>query len=132
MADLDDEARALLDGRNIAHVATLMPDGGPHSVAVWIRREGERLAFFTQESTQKARNLARDQRVAISIVDRENPYRSLRLRGRVAERVTGDAALEIIDRLSDDYTGQPFPMRQGVVFLISPEHAATMTLPFRD
>ncbi len=132
MAVLDDDLRALLTGRSFGHVATLLPDGAPHSVAVWVGLEGEHVVFFTQETSQKARNLARDPRVAISLVDRENPYRTARLRGRVVDTVVGDAALEIIDRLAMRYTGAPFPMRSGIVFRIQPERAALMELPFRD
>jgi PPOX class probable F420-dependent enzyme len=126
------DVRALVEGANFAHVATLMPDGSPHSVAVWIGLEGERLAFFTQPASQKARNLARDGRVAVSITDHENPYRTGRIRGRLVETLEGDVALEVIDRLSDCYTGQPFPMRSGVVYLVEPEHVGFMDLPFAD
>jgi PPOX class probable F420-dependent enzyme len=131
-AQIDDDVRGLLSGANFAHLATVMPDGSPHSVAVWIRLEGDRLAFFTQPTSQKALNLARDPRVAVSITDHAQPYRTARIRGRVAETLSGDAALEVIDRLSNDYTGQPFPMRSGIVFLIEPEHVGFMALPFAD
>ena len=73
--------------------------------------EGERLAFFTQPGTRKARNLERDDRVAMSISDRANPYAMAQVRGRVAETLEGEAALEVIDRLALKYTGRPFPMR---------------------
>ena len=132
MAPLPDEVRALLDGPNFAHVATLMPDGAPHSVAVWAGLEGDRVVFFTQPETRKARNLERDGRLAISLVDRENPYRTARLRGHVAGVLEGDEAFEVIDRLSRKYTGRDFPMRRGVVFLVEVDRAASMNLPFRD
>ena len=121
----------LLDGRNFVHVATTLPDGGPHSVPVWVLREGDRLAFFTQTGTRKARNLERDPRVAISVVDSANSYRSAHLRGRVAERLEGDEALAVIDRLAQKYTGEPFPMRQGVVYWVEVERARFTELPFR-
>jgi PPOX class probable F420-dependent enzyme len=130
MAELSDDLRALVEGRNFAHVATVLPDGGPHSVPVWIDRDGDRLEFFTQAGSRKARNLEADPRVAISIVDGANPYRMGQVRGHVAERVEGDAALEIIDRLSEKYTGRPFPMRSGVVFRVAVDRAWSMTLPF--
>ena len=66
------------------------------------------------------------------LVDRDNPYRTARVRGRVAGTLEGDAALEVIDRLSNRYTGQPFPMRSGVVFLIEPDRVGFMELPFAD
>lgn len=112
------------------HVATTLPDGGPHSVPVWVLREGDRIAFFTQTASRKARNLERDPRVAISVVDSANPYRSAHLRGRVAERLDGDEALAVIDRLSEKYTGAPFPMRSGVVYWVEIERARLVELPF--
>jgi PPOX class probable F420-dependent enzyme len=131
-AELDEDVRSLFTGANFGHVATLMPDGSPHSVAVWVGIEGERIVFFTQPQSQKARNLARDDRVAISITDHERPYRTARIRGRVADTLEGDPALEVIDRLSERYTGQPFPMRSGVVYLIEPQKVGFMELPFAD
>ena len=130
MAELPDDLRALLEGRNFAHVATVQPDGGPHSVPVWMGLEGERLAFFTQPGSRKARNLEADARVAISIVDGANPYRMGQVRGHVAERIEGEDALEIIDGLSQKYTGEPFPMRSGVVFRVAVDRAWSLTLPF--
>src|SRR3954452_14794657 len=99
MAQLPPEVRALIAGRNFAHLATVLPDGSPHSVAIWIGTEGDRVVFFTQDTSRKARNLAREPRVALSVVDRENPYRTAWLRGRVAEKRTGEAALPTIDAI---------------------------------
>ena len=128
---LPDEVRALFASANFAHLATLLPDGSPHSVAVWADVEGDRVFFFTQPASRKARNLARDGRVALSVVDRQNPYRTAHVRGRVAETVEGEAALALIDRLAQKYTGEPFPMRSGTVYLVEVERAGSMTLPFR-
>jgi PPOX class probable F420-dependent enzyme len=130
MPPLPDDVRELLQGRNFGHVATVLPDGSPHTVAVWVGIEGDHVVFFTQPASRKARNLARDPRVAISVVDLENPYRGAHLRGRVADTVEGNGALEIIDRLALKYTGEPFPMRSGVVFLVEPERARYTELPF--
>lgn len=132
MSELDPDVRALLEAPNFVHLATLMPDGAPHTIAVWAGVEDGRPCFFTQPESQKARNLARDPRLALSLVDRRNPYRSARLRGRVAEVVTGDEALRIIDRLAVAYTGAPFPMRSGQVYLVGVEHQGLMELPFAD
>ena len=132
MADLPPEVRALFEGPNYGHLATLMPDGSPHSVAVWVGVEDDRVVFFTQPSSQKARNVGRDPRVAISITDHANPYRTGRVRGRLAATREGDEALEVIDRLSQRYTGAPFPMRSGVVYLVEPDRVGFMELPFAD
>ena len=130
--NLPDDVRPLFERANFAHVATVLPDGSPHSVPVWMVPEGDRLAFFTQPRSRKARNLDADPRVAVSVVDRDNPYAMGQVRGRVAETLHGDEALAVIDRISVAYTGNPFPMRSGVVFLIEVERAFTMTLPFED
>lgn len=132
MTSLSDDVRSLFAGANFGHVATSMPDGSPHSVAVWVGIEGDRIAFFTQPASQKARNLERDPRVAVSITDHSNPYRTARIRGRVSSVLEGEAALEVIDRISVRYTGEPFPMRSGRVFLIEPLKVGFMELPFAD
>ena len=130
MAALPDEVRELFGGPNFGHLATTRPDGSPHTVAVWVGVEGDHVVFFTQPGSRKARNLARDPRVAISIVDGQNPYRGADIRGRVAATVEGDEALEIIDRLAVKYTGKPFPMRSGVVYLVEAEQTGHRVLPF--
>ena len=130
MAELSDEVRELFAGANFAHVATVLPDGSPHSVPVWVDWEDGHIAFFTQPTSRKARNLARDPRLAVSIVDFGNPYRMAQVGGRVAETLEGDAALAVIDRISNKYTGRDFPMRSGIVFRVTPEREQAMFLPF--
>ena len=98
---------------------------------MWAILENGRIAFFTQSASRKARNLARDRRVALSVVDGENPYCNAQIRGRVVEVVEGEPALEVIDRLSQHYIGEPFPMRSGTVYWIEPETAHFTELPFR-
>jgi PPOX class probable F420-dependent enzyme len=124
MTSLPDDVRALFEGPNYAHVATLMPDGAPHSVPVWTGVEDGRIAFLTAPGSRKARNLARDPRVTISITAHDQPFTMASVRGRVSEPLDGDAAWEIIDRISHKYTGGPYPLRSDrVVFLVEPEHA---------
>jgi PPOX class probable F420-dependent enzyme len=82
---LSSEIRALIDGANFAHLATLMPDGSPQSVPVWVGREGDRILICTGEGSLKAKNTRRDSRVSLSIVDFHDPYREAQLRGRVIE-----------------------------------------------
>src|SRR3954454_13187986 len=130
MPALPDDVRTLFEGPNIAHIATLLPDGSPHSVAVWAGIHDGRVCFFTQERSRKARNLRADPRLAISIVDRENPYYTGWIRGRVADTIEGEAALTVIDELAVKYTGQPFPMREGTVYLIETAKAGALKLPF--
>jgi PPOX class probable F420-dependent enzyme len=111
MAELPPEVRELFEGANFAHLATLMADGSPHSVAIWAGLEGDRVVFFTQEGSLKARNIARDPRVAISITDHDDPYQTAQLRGEVVEVRGAEAAHELSDRLALRYTGEPFPFK---------------------
>ena len=101
---LSKEIRALLDGANFAHLATLMPDGSPHSVPVWVGREGDRILIGTGEGSLKAKNTRRDPRVALSVVDFRNPYEEAQLRGRVVER-RPDGDFKYMDVISHKYTG---------------------------
>jgi PPOX class probable F420-dependent enzyme len=124
MTALSADVRRLVERPNYAHIATLMPDGAPHSVPVWIDLDGDNLAFLTGPGSRKARNLGRDPRVAISIIDADRPNASALIRGQVVERIEGDRAWEIIDRISQKYIGQPYPLRTDrIIFLIKPDHA---------
>jgi PPOX class probable F420-dependent enzyme len=131
-AALSAETRALVDRPNFAHLATLMSDGSPHSVPVWVGREGDRLVVCTSEGSLKGRNTRRDPRVALSIVDLQNPYEEVQLRGRVIER-RPDPGLEVMDLVSHKYIGEPFPMRspEGRVALVIEVHKERYAkLPF--
>jgi PPOX class probable F420-dependent enzyme len=128
MTTLDADARDLFAGANIAHIATLLPDGGPHSVPVMIDVEGDRLVFFTSPRSRKARNLDADDRIAISVTDRENLVRSALVRGRVVRRIGGDAGWEIVDRIFAKYTGGPYPRgEEREAFLVEPTHVIVPT-----
>src|SRR3712207_1135431 len=80
----DDLTRALLDGENFAVVATLAPGGAPQTSVVWIARDGDTVVFSTTADRRKARNLAKDPRISLSVFDIANPYRTVDIRG-VAE-----------------------------------------------
>jgi PPOX class probable F420-dependent enzyme len=131
---LSPDIRALLEEPNFGHLATLIPDGSPHSAPVWVDVEGDRIVIATGEGSLKGRNTKRDPRVSLSVVAMDNPYREAQLRGRVVER-RPDRKLEVIDRLSRKYTGQEFPMRgnpeQRVVLVIEVERARYTVLPFQ-
>jgi PPOX class probable F420-dependent enzyme len=130
-APLSAEAKSLIDRPNFAHLATLMADGSPQSVPVWVGREGDRVLVCTSEGSLKGRNTRRDPRVALSIVDLQNPYEEVQVRGRVAER-RADPDLKIMDPVSHKYTGKPFPMRspEGRVALVIEIEKARTKLPF--
>ena len=114
-AALTDDVREILAGRSFAHLATVLPDGSPHSVPIWIGVDGDRLVMFTQTGSRKARNMEADGRVAISAVDEANPYRQCDLRGRVSERIDGEAAQRVADDLSLQVHRRALPLAQ-------PEH----------
>jgi PPOX class probable F420-dependent enzyme len=119
---LDPNVRRVLDGTSIAHLATVLPDGSPHTTPVYVGTQGERIVFFTGPSMRKARNLRRDPRLALSIAPVGNPFEPVVVRGKVVEWLDGDAAWEIIDRLATKYTGEPYPRGQErVVVVIEPE-----------
>ena len=129
---LSDETKQLLDSANFVHLATLMPDGSPQSVPVWAGREGDRIVICTGESSLKAKNTARDSRVAISIVDFDNPYSEVQIRGRVVER-RADPDLKVMDPISIKYTGKPFPFRNPegrVALVIEVDKERYTNLPF--
>jgi PPOX class probable F420-dependent enzyme len=130
---LSADVKKLIDGPNFAHLATLMPDGAPQATPVWVSREGDRILVGTSEGSLKARNVRRDPRVAISILDFENPYTEAQLRGRVVER-RADTALAEKDATSRKYTGKPFPWRNAegsITLVVEVEHAKFATLPFQ-
>ena len=128
MSVMTAEVSQLVARPNYAHIATLMPDGAPHSVPVWIDLEGDNVAILTGPGSQKARNLKRDPRLAISIIDADQPYESALIRGQVVGFLEGDRAWEIIDRISRKYTGHPYPLRSDrIILLIKPDHAQAVT-----
>jgi PPOX class probable F420-dependent enzyme len=107
---LSAEVKRVLDGRCFAHLATLQPDGAPKVEPVWVGREDEHVLVATDERTLKGRNMRRDPRVALSIIDLENPYEQVLIRGRVIE-VRPDRDLAGLDSLAHKYLGRPFPRR---------------------
>ena len=128
MPELAADVARLVEDVNYAHLATLLPDGAPHSVPVWVDREGDRIAVLTGPGSRKARNVARDPRVAISIIDHDQPYAPALIRGHVTEVLDGDDAWRIIDRIAHKYTGAPYPLRSDrVVLLIEASHAQSPT-----
>lgn len=128
---LSTDVKRLLDGRNFAHLATLMPDGSPHSAPVWVRREGERIIISTEENSVKGRNTRRDPRVALSITDMKDPYSEVQLRGRVVEQ-RRDTGFKHLDAISKKYIGKPWPYREEVpvALVIEIEKARYSKEPF--
>ena len=132
MAELPPEVRALFEAANFAHLATLTADGSPSSTAIWAGLEGDNVVFFTQEGSLKARNMARDPRVAISITDHENPYHTAQLRGRIIEVRGAEEANDLADVLALRHTGAPFPYRPPTsrLYVVAVEKVRSTELPF--
>ena len=105
---LNPDVRRVLDGTSLAHLATVLPDGAPHTVPLWVGTRGDHVVFLTGPRSRKAGNLRRDPRLALSLVAPDNPYQPVIVRGRVVEWLEGDPAWEIIDQISTKYTGQPY------------------------
>jgi PPOX class probable F420-dependent enzyme len=129
---LEAQVAELFGGGHVVHLATIRPDGAPQSRPLWTIVHDGNVVFFTQSSSPKARDITHDPRVALSVTDRGNSYRSAWVRGRVAQVIEGDEALAIIDRISDAYIGKPFPMRSGNVYVVDVEAQGSVTLPFED
>jgi PPOX class probable F420-dependent enzyme len=99
--------RALVDGPNFATVATLDPDGGPQTSVVWVGLDDDTLVFSATEDRKKVRNLRRDPRMSVSIIDAANPYRHTQLRGTVT--ITADPDKTLPKTLSHKYLGEDPP-----------------------
>lgn len=117
-----ESTRPYFEQAAVAHVATLMPDGSPHSVPVWVGVESDELVIFMVEDSRKDRNLQGDPRVAISVTRPGETFDMAFVRGAVSRRIEGDEAMPLIDRVSVKYTGEPYAQRSGLVaFVIRPE-----------
>ncbi len=116
------DVRRILETAVVGHLATLLPDGAPHSIPLWVDPEGEYIAIMTGPDSRKARNLRRDPRVALSLTPADNPFEPVIIRGRVEKWIDGEAGWAIIDRIATKYIGQPYPREQErVVGLIAVE-----------
>jgi len=119
---LDPDVRRVLDGTSPAHLATVLPDGSPHTVPLWVGTHGDQVVFLTGPNSRKARNLRRDPRVAMSLAPADNPSQPVIIRGRVVEWLEGAAAWEIVDQISTKYTGAPYPRgEERIVAVVEPE-----------
>jgi PPOX class probable F420-dependent enzyme len=132
MVPLPPKVKALFEGKNFGHLATLMPDGSPQVTPVWVDVDGDNILVNTEENRAKPRNVRRDPRVSISIVNQQVPYQAAFVRGKVIE-VRKEGAKEHIDFLARKYTGADVypahnPKYSRLIFVIEPEHVSTMGL----
>jgi PPOX class probable F420-dependent enzyme len=127
---IPDKYRDLFSKRSFASLATLMPDGGAQVTPVWCDLEGDLVIVNTAKGRQKDKNIRRDPRVALAVIDPDNPYRYLEIRGRVVE-ITEQGADAHIDKMAKKYLGaDKYPYRQPsevrVLLKIQPEHTSMM------
>jgi PPOX class probable F420-dependent enzyme len=101
---LTEKAVRFIDGKNFAFLATVQPDGSPHVTPMWVDHDGDMILMNTAIGRVKQKNVARDPRVSIAIVDWENPYDRIIIHGRVVDQ-TEQGAEAHIDRLAKKYTG---------------------------
>ena len=128
MPDIPNAYQDLLQRPLLAVLATTMPDGSPQATPLWFDTDGPYIRVNSARGRTKDRNIRRDPRVALVIVDDANPYRYLQIRGRVVEIIEGDVAREHINQLSQRYTGQDWelmsPDEVRVMYIIRPEHVS--------
>ena len=131
---LDADVRRLVDAPNFAALSTLMPDGSPKVEPVWVGREGDHVLIATDARGIKGANISQDGRVALSITDHENPYEQALIRGCVVE-TRDDNDLIVLDALSEQYLGKPFPRRKWssrVVYVIEADVARYYKSPLES
>ena len=127
---IPEKFRDLFNKKAFASLTTLMPDGSPQTTPVWVDSDGRHVIFNSAKGRQKDRNVRRDPRVAMAIVDPDNPYRYLEIRGKV-EEITEQGADAHIDKMAKKYLDKDkYPFRQPgevrVMYKIRPEHTTTM------
>jgi PPOX class probable F420-dependent enzyme len=120
----------LLGSTALVHVATIGPYGEPQNNPVWFGWDGEHVKFSQSKTRQKYRNLQRDPRVTSSLVNPDNPYRYLEIRGEV-DHVEEDPNLDFINSMAKKYLGlDKYPYHQPgderIVIFVRPEHTTQM------
>jgi PPOX class probable F420-dependent enzyme len=105
---LDEDTVRLAQGKNLATVVTLMPDGQPQALLTWVDSDGEHVLVNTEPQRQRARNIRRDPRITVLIASADDPWDWSEVRGRVVDVVNGTEAREHIDKLSRRYVGTDY------------------------
>jgi PPOX class probable F420-dependent enzyme len=122
MAKLTDAQKRFLDEPFVGVATTIRDDGSPHSTVVWVDRENGYVEFNTARGRAKPRNLERDPRATVTVVDPQNPYRWLSVTGHA--ELVDEGADEQIDRLARKYLGKdeyPWDKQGRVTVRIAPE-----------
>lgn len=126
MTTLPDDAKALLDDANFVVVATSNTDGSPQTSVLWATYEGDELLLSTIQGRKKETNWLKDPRTSVLILDRNDMYHYVEVRGTVSMSTEGGP--ELIERLSQIYTGQRYTGDEGtdnirVVVRVTPTRA---------
>jgi len=103
---IPDSHKDLLDGPVVVTLATVMPNGQPHTAPVWCMYDDSHIIIEASQDTRKVKNVRHNPRVSITALDPQNPYRYLEVRGTV-EEVTQEGAMAALDELTRQYTGKP-------------------------
>lgn len=122
----DPRIRKLFEDKNFVFLSSLMKDGSPHVTPTWVDIENGNILINTALGRIKQTNISRDPRVALSIIDQNNQYEMVTIRGKVIDQITGDAAEKHIDKLARKYIDMDkFPRRskgeRRVILKINPE-----------
>jgi PPOX class probable F420-dependent enzyme len=121
---LSEATLRLLDGRNYAVLATVNPDGSPQTSAMWVGRDGRDVLFSTVAGRVKHRNMLRDPRVSVSILDSSDPENYVELRGRVS--MSPDPGRRLHLQLAEKYdqdAGEDAPGAARVIVRMAVEKA---------
>ena len=129
----DPSIAKLFEEKNFAFLATLMKDGAPHVTPTWvdIDKSNNTILINTAKGRVKHRNISRDPRVSVSVIDSSNPYHMVSVRGRVIEQINGKEADDHIDKMAKKYLGKDkypgrAPGEERLLLRIKPEHVASM------
>jgi PPOX class probable F420-dependent enzyme len=130
MAAIPDQYKDLLEKKAFAHLGTLMKDGSPQVTPVWFDHDGTHIRINSAKGRWKDKNMRTRPQVALSILDPDNPYRYMQIRGKVVD-VTETGADVHIDSLAKKYLDQDkYPFRQPgeerVIYKVSVERVTTM------
>lgn len=130
MAEIPAKYSDLTTKKAFANVATVMADGSPQVTPVWFDYTNGKIRVNTAKGRVKSRTMTQGAKVAVAIMDPDNAYRYIQVRGTVA-RVTEDGADAHIDALAQKYLGKPtYPFRQPgetrITIEITPESVDTM------
>ncbi len=121
---IENEVKALVEGKNFATMSTLLPSGQIQAHVVWVDCDGDHILVNTEVELRKFKNVRTDPRVTITIWDKKNPYFFAEVRGRVVEFVTGVDARAHIDALAQKYLQTDYPNEiysERVILKIAPD-----------